>query len=170
MVTRAADTPPRWVNFLIWLGKHSPSSFSCLSRSLGYPSGYGLFGVTNEESGQKYREGQRPQTGGCRAVVWLLFGRLCYSISTAFHLITVGSHERRLLHRQSASSFREAGSQLYRVLRLTIRRRNLGRYLSPLPSAGMDMSWRIQFVQTQTRRCSCPRRTPACASPCNAGV
>lgn len=63
---------PRWGNFLIWLGKRSPSSFSYPSRSLGYPSGYGLFGVTYE-SGQNNSAGQRQQIGSCRAVAWVLF-------------------------------------------------------------------------------------------------
>ncbi|WP_209418465.1 hypothetical protein, partial [Aeromonas popoffii] len=61
------------INLLILLGKLSSSAFAYLPCSLRYPSGYGLFRVTNE-SDQRHRVDKKPQTRGCLAVAWLLFG------------------------------------------------------------------------------------------------
>lgn len=60
------------INFLILLRKPSSSSFAYLPCSLGYPSGYGFFGVTYEPD-QRHRVDQKQQTRCGLAVAWLLF-------------------------------------------------------------------------------------------------
>lgn len=67
------------IDLLILLRKLSSFAFAYLPCSLGYPSGYDLFEVT-DESNQRHRVDQKLQTRCSLVVAWLLFWNEAVSI------------------------------------------------------------------------------------------
>lgn len=67
------------IDLLILLRKLTSFAFAYLPCSLGYPSGYDLFEVT-DESNQRHRVDQKLQTRCSLVVAWLLFWNEAVSI------------------------------------------------------------------------------------------